>query len=77
MNTTYYTVSASNSNPFITYSIDSSLTSWTEGSSTSYTYMNPNEFEYAHDLATQIRNYDNKYIIVVVSNNAWELRFNK
>lgn len=52
INTTYTTVSASNSNPFITYSVDSSLTTWSEGSSTSYSFSNPNEFQFSHQLAT-------------------------
>ncbi|CDW74032.1 UNKNOWN [Stylonychia lemnae] len=59
------------------YTFDEATLTYTVEEITTNTYLKDDNFQVSHNLARKIKEYDNKYFIVLVSQNAWELRFSK
>eukprot|EP00347_Sterkiella_histriomuscorum_P012274 403369219 len=62
---------------FKNYTFDSATQTYTTNEITSQTYKRVDKYSVAHQMARKIKQYDNKYFIVIVSQNAWELNFSK
>lgn len=77
MNQSATTVNSDGKLSYLSYTVDESTLEKTVETITTKTYERPNDFKIAHTMANKIKEYDNKYIIIIVSNNAWELNFSK